>query len=104
MRSDLTKGEVTTLVRARLRSFQAIAEALGKEHTITKMMGSLAWGRHGAEWGPGSDHIRTVSYALGFLDGCFDILNKWASDNDHKAQRVMTTTYKADFAVKRGDA
>jgi hypothetical protein len=104
MRSDLTKGEVATLVRARLRSFQAIAEALGKEHTITKMMGNLAWGRHDAEWGPGGDHLRAVSYALGYLDGCFSILNMWARDNDHKAQGVMTKAYKVDFAVERGDA
>ena len=70
-------------------AFRAIAKELGKDHEITKMMGSRAWGRHPFEGGP-EQTTYSVAHEVGALDGAFDILNLWARDHDYKAQQVMT--------------
>ncbi len=84
------------LAAKRKRAFKQIAEQLGKEHPIVILMGSLAWGRHGAEFGPDGglqDYVREV----GFLDGVFDVLNRWARDNDSAAQRDVLSIYPRGF-------
>lgn len=81
----------------------AIAAELGKDHPVTNMMGSLAWGRHDAEWGGDGPKLRTATYALGFLDGIFNAINLWARSNDQKAQRVMLKNYKVGFYAKRDE-
>lgn len=94
----LTADQWVRLVQARVSAFKAIAEALGKDHPLTKMMGPLAWGRHDAEWGPDLN-LRKAVYAVGFLDGAFRQLNLWARDHDTKAQTVMLRLYPRGFFV-----
>lgn len=77
-----------TLANKRLRSFMQIAKALGDAHPITKMMDTLAWGRHDWESGPKPRLERVIEEAAA-LDGAFKILNYWARDNDKGAQRTM---------------
>jgi hypothetical protein len=84
------------MVNIRTTAFQAIARKLGKDHSITKMMGTLAWGRFKCEGGP-SGGLREAVEAKGFLDGSFDILNLWARDNDSKAQRIMLEIYPSGY-------
>lgn len=104
MNNSLSTAEIVLLVGRRMRAFGSIATELGKDHPVTRMMDSLAWGRHGAEWGGEGPKLKTATYALGFLDGFFDSINTWARDNDQKAQRVMLKFYKADFCAKEGGA
>lgn len=85
------------MVRRRTSAFQTIAEKLGKVHPITKMMGTLAWGRFKKEFGPDGGGLREAVEAKGFLDGSFDILNLWARDNDPKAQRIMLNIYPSGY-------
>ncbi len=73
-----------------------IANKLGLEHPITKMMGSLAWGRHNAEQGPETS-LRTAVREMAYLDGAFNVLNLWARDNDRKAQRIMLDLYPSKW-------
>ena len=83
----------------RRRAFVMIAQKLGAEHTITKMMGCMSYGRNNAEQGPTSNlqgAIREVS----FLDGCFWVLNLWARDNDDNAQKVMLELYPRGYTSK----
>ncbi len=95
-----SKEHYTTLVSNRVRYFKQIAEVLGKEHPITKMMGSLAWGRYDAEWGPGHS-LRDVVEAFGFLNGSFSILNMWARDNDQPAQTIMLSIWKSGYFIPK---
>lgn len=81
----------------RIRAFRKIADELGKDHPITRMMGTLAWGRFKAEQGPGGT-LRTAVEAYGFLNGYFDALNHWARDNDRDAQRVMLRHWPSGMA------
>jgi hypothetical protein len=84
----MKKDEWNTLARRRKAALQNIARDLGKDHAITKMMGSMAWGRNGAEQGP-EGTLQTAINEAAYLDGAFNILNLWARDNDRPAQRLM---------------
>ena len=72
----------------RRRAFKRIAEALGKEHQITQLMGSLAWGRNDFEPKPGRTAVNAHE-EYGYLEGCFNILGIWARDHDVLAQNKM---------------
>ena len=91
-----TKKDFLWMASRRLDAFQQIAKRLGKDHPITKMMGSRAWGRHKDETGSQPD-LRAAVLEVGSLDGAFDVLNLWARDNDPKAQRVMGELYPTNF-------
>jgi len=80
------------MVMRRLSAFKKIADSLGKDHLITQMMGSRAWGRHRDERGTDIS-LRAVVEEFGSLNGAFDVLNAWARDHDRKAQKIMTDLY-----------
>jgi hypothetical protein len=90
------KDDYNLMAHKRVYAFVSIARALGKDHAITKMMGSLAHGRHHFEQGP-SGNLQTAVREMAALDGYFDCLNLWARDNDPKAQRVMNDLYPRSF-------
>ena len=83
----MLKAEWMHLAAKRRNAIQEIAKALGKDHAITSMMGSMAWGRHDWEGIPGTTQgaIRQASA----LEGAFWVLNIWARDNDSVAQSKM---------------
>lgn len=89
MNVHLSVDEMAALSNIRERAFKAIADALGKDHAITRAMGPLAWGRHEFQGGPDDKGVRYEALKLGYLIGRFDSLNIWARDNDALAQRVM---------------
>ena len=84
----MTKAEWQTLAWERRKWLQDIAKALGKEHPVTKMMGSLAWGRHNWESGP-TPTLQSAIQEAAAVGGVFYILNLWARDNNMEAQRRM---------------
>ena len=83
--------------RLRESALTQIARKRGKEHAITKMMGTAAWGRHPFETGPEQRLRNAVEYKAG-LDGMFHILNLWARDNDRGAQRIMLDIYPTNYS------
>lgn len=87
-----TKAEWEEILRKRTLAFPKIANTLGKEHPVTKMMGPLAWGRHSWEHGPDYG-LQDVIVAASALDGVFDTLNLWCRDNDLGAQRTLIQIY-----------
>jgi hypothetical protein len=88
MRDQPKKEDYNRMAREKLWKFQQIAKALGKDHPITKMMGSRAWGRHNFEQGvEGTLHSAITESAS--LSGAFDVINTWAHDNDYNAQQTI---------------
>lgn len=85
---NFSKDDYRSFNAQRVRAFTQIARDLGPDHAITRMMGSLAWGRSEAEQGPESS-LRSVVEEFGYLNGYFAALNRWARDNDEAVQRVM---------------
>ena len=83
----MQKAEWIRLATRRRNAIQEIAEALGKYHAITTMMGSMAWGRHDWEGNPGT--IQGAIRQASALEGAFWVLNIWARDNDSVAQSKM---------------
>ena len=83
-----TKDEYNIMAREKTWKFQKIAKELGKDHPAVKIMGELAWGRHGAEQGPDGT-LQTAIREAAFLDGFFDCLNHWAHIHDYNAQQIM---------------
>lgn len=93
-----TKPEWEEVLRKRELAFAEISRELGKEHPVIKMMGSLAWGRHSWEFGPGHN-LQDVIVAASALDGVFQTLNIWCRDNDYEAQRKLIRIYNRDRGV-----
>jgi len=93
---NYSKDDYVYMAWKRKHAFQKIADELGKEHPVTKMMGTLAWGRHAGEHGPDFG-LREAIYEMAFLDGFFEVLNLWTRDNDGKAQRVMLEHYPRGY-------
>ncbi len=93
---NLKKEQYLLCIRKKTRAFTEIANLLGKEHPITKMMGSLAWGRHSFETGP-QPNLQDAVYAVGALNGMFQIINTWARDNDPDAQNKIIKLYPQGF-------
>ena len=86
--------------QCRIYALQAIAKKLGKEHPVTKMLGSLAWGRH--EWEYGSRaNLQAAIILASAMDGVYHTINLWARDNDKKAQNIIITTYQARHVERR---
>lgn len=102
MSSEYNKHDYAAMAADRRRAFCVIAEKLGKKHPITKMMGEVAWGRNDFETGPELT-LRKAVREMSALDGAFGILNRWARDNDSKAQRFMIKVYPRGFR-KRNSA
>ncbi len=100
-----TKDQWNKIAHSRKIAFRRIAEKLGKDHSITKQMGSLAWGRHDCEQGPGGN-LQTAIEEASFLHGYFRCLNTWARDNDREAQRIMLDIYPNGMspAFEKGEA
>jgi hypothetical protein len=96
MSVNYSKEDYWFMASRRLQAFQQIAEKLGKDHPITKMMGSRAWARHNFEAGPDGG-LRGEVRAMSALDGAFDVLNTWARDNDQAAQRIMLELHPRGF-------
>lgn len=95
-RNGPSKEDYLRFNLARVKAFTGIARKLGKDHEITRRMGSLAWGRSNAEQGP-QPTLRSVTEEFGYLNGFFDALNIWARDNDPKAQRVMLSVWPSGY-------
>ena len=93
---NFKKQDYDLMANHRKIAFKRIAEKLGNEHPITKMMGSMAWGRNKAEQGV-EQSLRTAVREMSFLDGAFEILNTWARDNDRTAQRIMLDLYPSSW-------
>lgn len=94
----VTKDEYGIYNAARIRAFPKIAKALGEKHPVTKMMGSLAWGRHNAERGPSDTSIRDYAEEFGYLDGYCDALKRWARENnDDAAMNVINALYPSGY-------
>lgn len=98
-RINYSREDFQHMASRRKVAFKAIAAKLGKEHAITKMMGSLAWGRHDFEEGA-DGNLRTAVEDKAALDGAFSILNQWARDHDPKAQRIMVELYPRAYENK----
>ena len=90
--SHFTKNDYAHSLWMKVQGFQAIALALPKGHTVTKMMGTLAWGRNHFETSPDALKDHYVR-AVGAMDGYFDCLNRWARDHDTIAQKTMLDLY-----------
>ncbi len=96
--NGFTKAQYEHNYYQRLYAFKKIADALGKEHAITKMMGQLAWSRHDHE--PGIQPTKdSYVFATGVLTGAFDTLNRWARENDYSAQRKMLDIWPRSWAA-----
>lgn len=93
---NYSKDDYALMYLKRKSALQKIADKLGKDHQITKMMGTMAWGRNNSEPGV-SAGLREYVEAKGFLDGAFNILNLWARDNDLNAQRIMLSVYPSGY-------
>lgn len=75
------KEDYAVRVRAYLSAFQSVAKTLSPDDPVLKLMGSLAWGRHDAEFGPDDNTLRSNAVAYGFLYGCERMLVKWCNQN-----------------------
>lgn len=84
-----TKEEYKRRERAAVRAFVNTAKELGKGHSMTRLMGSLAWGRHPFERGPSDQGLKDCIYAAAGLDGMYQVLNMWGREYDTAAQRVL---------------
>ena len=89
----MNKAEWIAKGNNRERALQQIATHLGKGHTVTKMLGPLAWGRHNWETGPNRTLENSIVLAAA-LDGVFHTINMWARDNDTVAQRSIIDIYR----------
>jgi len=81
----MNKQEYVLLGSRYETSFCEIAKALGPDHTITQMLGPLAWGRHDWELGPHPLLPQAIRRS-GALEGYFAAINMWARDHDRGAQ------------------
>lgn len=86
--SGYRKDDYNYMANRRKSAFTEMAKQFGKDHPITKMMGSLAWGRNGAEQGPNGT-LQTAIREYAYLEGYFSCLNLWARDHDRAAQQTM---------------
>jgi len=75
--------------------FQKIAKQLGKEHEITKMLGSLAWGRHHWELTGTAPGLESSIRRASALAGYFQAINTWAGLHDSTAQRTILDIWQA---------
>lgn len=90
------KDDYNYMAAIRKNAFVKIANKLGKEHPITKMMGSLAWGRHNAEQGV-EGNLHTAIREMAYLDGFYDCLNLWMRDNDRGTQHLIRDMYPRNY-------
>ena len=89
----MTKQEWIRAGEGRIEAFRLICKQLGKDHAVTKMLGSLAWGRH--PWETGSHVTLENSIVLASaLDGVYETINLWARDHDGKAQNTIIDIYR----------
>jgi hypothetical protein len=87
-----TKDDYLAMANERRAAFRKIADKLGKDHVITKMMGSLAWGRHDAEQGP-APSLASAIREMAYLDGYFHCLKLYARDHEYNVLRLMNDIY-----------
>ena len=45
--------------------------------------------------------LQTAIREMAFLDGCFNVLNCWARDNDRNAQNIMLDAYPRGYATAK---
>lgn len=94
------KADYTYMAALRVRALCQIANKLGKEHTVTKLMGCAAWGRSDFEHGPDSNLQTEIIHKAG-LDGMVCILKTWCRLNgDNCAMRVINEFYPGGFTSK----
>ena len=95
MNVRLTKADYLVLASRRKRALMAVAEFLGKDHKLSQMMGSMAWGRSEAEQTGSGTTLQTAVAEWAFLGGAYEVLNTWARDNDIKGQIVLVKAWSA---------
>lgn len=66
---SLRKADLEERRQAWAYALEQIARELGKDHPITKGMGSVAWGRYEGEPQVSGDGIAHVAQGYGFLQG-----------------------------------
>ena len=96
---SFTKQQYLEMGTRRESALMEIAKTLGEKHPITKMLDTLAWGRHEWEMGLSSTVAKAITRAAA-LDGVFHTINLWARDNDLMAQRKILAIWqehKADI-------
>lgn len=74
-------------------ALNSIARELGKDHWITKGMGTVAWGRYDGEPTP-TDSVGNVAMGWGFLRGVRYALLQVARDQSLPDERVLATIHK----------
>jgi hypothetical protein len=95
---NYTAKDYAHMAGLRRSAFTRIARELGKDHAITKIMGSAAWGRCAFEHGPESNLQIEVRYAAG-QDGMADVLKSVARYlGDEAAFKVICKHYPTNFS------
>ena len=85
------------MARLRCSGLAKIAQVLGKEHMVTKLMGSAAWGRSDFEHGPDTNLQTEIRWMAG-QDGMVEILKSWCRCNgDDKTMRIINEHYPRGF-------
>jgi hypothetical protein len=95
---NFTTKDYARMAHERKYALSQICETLGEAHPITKMLGSLAWGRSEFETGA-EPTLRKNIREMSAYDGMFNVLNRWARDNDTYAQRTIIRLYPQTWAA-----
>ena len=74
-----------------LNAMVGTAKTLGKDHPLTKLMGSMAWGRSGFEMGPDAHTESYIRFAAGH-EAMWGVYVSWCNIYDQEASDVL---YKA---------
>ena len=88
-----TREEWEGLAHHHQQALWAICNELGEAHTITKMLGTLAWRRH--DWETSEPNLQSTIVEAAALDGVFSVINRWARDNDPEVQRKILRLWHA---------
>lgn len=89
---NYTADDYRYMATLRVRALADIAKKLGKDHPVTQMLGSMAWGRSDWEEGP-EGNLRTAVRHMSALDGVATVLRIWCRDHDREAQRIIIDSY-----------
>lgn len=90
----MKKADYEAQINAYRSTFMAVADKLGKDHPMVKLMGGLAWGRNDAERGPSEQTLRAAAVEYGFLRGCERMLVAWCNTQKdmHTARNLLIDT------------
>lgn len=93
------KEDYLHMGRLRQRALILVAQDLGEEHPITKMMGSASYGRHAFETGP-QPNLQSAIYFKAGLDGMFEVLHRAAHiADDDQAIKSLQKHFPRNFTA-----